>query len=140
MSYQPYTLPRLPRQQCPYEVLVLHQEKSGMRVTCQTCHHLAERKTGWCEEHAYVHELLEAAIEAGCPEMVIATVYNPDTRKREPVLIVRAGLDNWETYALRHTLRHHESVMQKLRDIKAQKDKANQAAIEKAAKRARNAA
>lgn len=141
MSYQPYSLPRLPRQQCPYEELELYRDKTCMRVRCGECHNPVDKKTGWCAEHQYVHELLEAAVDAGCPRLIVNVAYNPETKKYDiPVLTIGAGLAAWEAYALRHTLRHHEEMMKKLREIKARKDEANKTAIEKAAKHARNAA
>jgi hypothetical protein len=142
MSYQPYSLPRLPRHQCPYETLELYRDKTCMRVKAGPCHNLVDKNTGWCEEHQYVYELLEAAVAAGCPPSVLIVGYNPTTKKHDvPVLTVGAGLAAWEGYAQRHTLRHHEEIMKKLREIKTRNDEADKKAVAVAvAKSARNAA
>jgi hypothetical protein len=127
--YQPYSLPALPRHQCPFECLDLKRDKSGMRVVSKPCSNANDRKTGWCENHAYVLEMLEAAVVVGCPQLVIATAWNEKTEKNEPVLIVGSDIASWEAYATRHSSQHHKSVMEKLNAIKVKRDRENEQAL-----------
>lgn len=109
--YIPLTLPELPRQRCPHEILYMEQEEGRFYVEAEKCKGKPEIETGWCLYHRYVYEMLQAAAAAGYPEMIIGA------------LIIASGVASWEGYAQRHILARHDDIMNRLKRIAARRKK-----------------
>ena len=109
--YQPYTLPKLPRRACPFEIFTDHARLKP----CQR----KPGPNGWCDVHAYCAELLELASSIACPELAVNSS-----------LVVVRGLANWEDYAVHHPISRHKELMAQLLKLRQEYDAKNRRMIE----------
>lgn len=93
-----------------------YAERDGC-MKARHCPNSAAR-SGWCKEHAYVQEVLDAGAALGYPRMVALTII--ERGKEKPVMYIGAGRANWEAYAESHPRRLHDEVMARL--IRAQQE------------------
>lgn len=122
--YQPYTLPKLPRRACPFQILY-YAGRFGETPKLKPCPN-KPGLNGWCNVHAYCGELLELASSIGCPELAV-----------DGSILVHRGLANWEDYACIHRLSRHQELMAILMRLRQEYDARNRRMIEEALEIAR---
>jgi hypothetical protein len=89
---------------CPYEELY---ETATHTMKSKPCNKPA--KGVWCQDHAYVAELLKVAEALDYPRYTLAFVDN------KPCYTVNDGKSAWEGYARRHPKRKHSELIRRLR-------------------------
>lgn len=122
--YQPYTLPKLPRRACPFQILY-YAGRFGETPKLKPCPN-KPGLNGWCNVHAYCGELLELASSIGCPELAV-----------DGSILVHRGLANWEDYACIHRLSRHQELMAILMKMRQEYDAKNRRMIAEAIEIAR---
>src|SRR5437879_6548844 len=91
---------------CQYEVLYADKGHMKSKLCNKSC------VTSFCAEHAYCQELLDAARALDYPDFTIAVCYT-----------ISSGRGAWEAYALRHPLRRHDDLMQRLKASRTRQDR-----------------
>lgn len=97
----------------PLSPICQHEEPYADRANkmkAKPCQHKAT-KQGWCNDHAFVVELLELAKKLGYPSFVV--VYGTS----EPIYTIGSGCANWEAYAVRAEYRHFGDMKRRLTEV-----------------------
>jgi hypothetical protein len=121
--YTPLTLPELPRQYCPHEVMFMEKGEGRLYIDAEKCKRPVDPATGWCSFHRDSYELLVTAVAAGCPEVIING------------LVIPAGLPSWEGYAQRCIPERYKLIMKILKAKARQREKEMQWARQQAVAR-----
>lgn len=110
--YIPYTLPPLPRKQCPYEEIYQDRHGSLKYRLCTGVTH----PNGWCAEHQYVAEILDLAASASYPEVQV-----------NASLVIGSKIAAWEAYAVRLPFERYAALKRKVQEVKREGEQQNAA-------------
>lgn len=98
--------------ECPYETLELKSSRNAITCHAKACKK-PTNKSGFCEEHEFVLEILDLAEKAGYPQLGGA---------EGEFLIITAGEVSWRGYVLRHPKRRHTYIKSQLLSLLAQRE------------------
>jgi hypothetical protein len=98
-------------QGCQYEIVYAERDS---RMKSRLCNHPIASGI-YCAMHCYVNEIMKLAKELDYPKFVAVYLRNRDGQL-EAVLTIGSGYENWQAYADRHTLKHHDDLIRRLKD------------------------